>query len=63
VGGTGYAAVPGDYDGDGVTDIAVYNETNGYWYVKYSSGGYGFDSLGGSGRIPVNPQYLLGLAF
>ena len=63
-GGTGYRPAPGDYDGDGVTDIAVYGETNGYWYIKYSNGsGYGFDSLGGSGSVPVNMPYLFGLAF
>jgi hypothetical protein len=44
-GGRGYTAVPGDYDGDGVTDMAVYDQTNGYWFIKYSKGGYGFDSL------------------
>jgi hypothetical protein len=29
--------VPGDYDGDGVTDVAVFAPGPGVWYVKPSS--------------------------
>ena len=38
-----YKPVPGDYDGDGKTDIAVYHSASGLWYVKKSSDGYSFN--------------------
>jgi hypothetical protein len=30
--------VPGDYDGDGKTDLAIYRPSTGEWWVKPSSG-------------------------
>jgi len=32
--------VPGDYDGDGKFDIAIYRPSTGTWYVLQSSGNY-----------------------
>jgi len=39
--GWGYGAcvpVCGDYDGDGVSDLALYDPTNGKWYIRRAGG-------------------------
>jgi hypothetical protein len=33
----GLAPAPGDYDGDGLADVAAYNRVNGQWLVRFSS--------------------------
>ncbi len=64
-GGPGYMPVPGDYDGDGKTDIAVYHEDSGLWIVKKSSarGSSPYVAYGGSGYTPVNLDYLQGWVY
>jgi len=59
-GGSGLVAVPGDYDGDAVYDLAVYDMTSGDWYIR-SLGPVGVDNppiafgqnWGGSTMRPV----------
>lgn len=57
--------VPGDYDGDGRTDAAIFTPGDGVWHIVYSSGGTltvqwgnGFDDVAqgdydGDGRTDI----------
>ncbi|MGI8494136.1 MAG: FG-GAP repeat domain-containing protein [Pyrinomonadaceae bacterium] len=46
-----------DFDGDGKTDIAVYRQSDGYWYISKSSGGYLFIPWGKSSDQPMPGDY------
>jgi len=39
LGGVGYQAVPGDYFGDGITDMGVYRPESGGWYAQQVGAG------------------------
>src|SRR6185436_19508799 len=59
-GGPVYTPVPGDYDGDGTTDLAVYRPTTGVWSILSSASGntQGFAiALGRANDIPVPGDY------
>ncbi len=49
----------GDYDGDGLMDLVVYNESAGFWYLLLSGSGYQQTGglFGGPDYLPVPGDY------
>jgi len=55
--------VPGDYDGDGVTDIAIWRPSDGKWYVLTSGSNFS-DSFSRSwGEAEGEDVPLVGLLY
>ncbi len=59
-GGTYDVPVPGDYNGDGVADLAYFDRSLALWYAQSGSGGasiYDGEAWGSNGDIPVPGDY------
>jgi hypothetical protein len=55
IGGTGWVATPGDFDGDGKVDAGAYRKSTGGWRYRSSATGLKtvLPTLGGPGFVPV----------
>jgi hypothetical protein len=58
-GKAGDVPVEGDYDGDGISDVAVYRPMTGEWFIRQSSNGVVTAQVFGgvNGDVPVPADY------
>ncbi len=52
-----------NFDGDGVTDIAVYYPAGGFWYILQSTDGIRIEQWGWSDALPTDNQLRINRAF
>ena len=59
LGYNGVTAIPADYDGDGIDDLAVYDPSTGGWYAKSMNGKIIIwnDIWGGGSQVPIIGDY------
>jgi hypothetical protein len=57
-GTTGDLPAPGDYDGDGTTDAAVFRPSSGTWFMQGSTSGTVITPFGQSGDRAVPNAYV-----
>ena len=50
-------AVPNDFDGDGRSDVGVFDPASGQWRLRLSGGGEITEQLGAAGAIPVTGDF------
>lgn len=53
----GSGTSPFDFDGDGRADVGVFRQSNGYWYLLPSTGGFSAQNFGISEDISVPADY------